>query len=366
MSAVTEKQAVRVDPEELTRFVARAYESAGVPPEDAAVAAAPMVRTDARGQHTHGVYFLPTYVQCLTEGGMMGTFNPKAKPRVVRETRGTAVLDGDAGLGSVVTTKAVEIAARKAREVGMGTVLVRNSNHFGAAGIYTLMLAEQGLGGLVMANTGPGVAAPGSRGGVFGTQPISYCFPNPDGEGHVMLDMALSHVAGTKVLQAITKGESIPEGWLTGPDGKPTTNPNDLMQGGALVPMGGHKGYGLGMLVEIMSGVLSGAGITKQLMAYREQPGLSSNTGHFVAAFDLEAFMPAGEFERRLAELRAEVHAAPVAEGANGIILPGEPEWRHEADTRANGLELEQFLWDGLVKLAQERGLTAELPRLRG
>lgn len=347
------REDVRVDRGRLRRFVAAVYEDAGLSPEDAAIAAEAMVRTDERGQRTHGVWFLPTYCEWLRNG----TIRADAEPRILSETPATAVLDGDDGLGAVVALRACEIAARKAREVGAATVLVRNGNHFGAAGIFSLWLAERGVFGIVAANTAPVVAAPGSRGPVLGTQPISYCAPAPDEHGPVMLDMALSVVAANRILQAEARGESIPEGWLADPDGEPTTDPSRFLQGGALMPMGGHKGYGLGILVEILSAVLSGAAMGhEQTENFRttRPPGV----GYWISAFDIAAFMPQEEFAARLVELRGQVHAAPTAAGADPLILPGEPEWRHELRTRANGLELGPDIWARLVDVAEASGLT--------
>lgn len=354
----TEQQAVRAEPARLKEFVAAAYRAAGLAEADAAVAAEAMVRTDERGQHTHGIWYLHQYLPQIRNG----VINPSARPRVVRETPATALLDGDAGLGAVVASAAAELAVRKARDVGFATVLVRNSNHFGAAGYFTLRIAEQGLVGLMAAGAGSGVAAPGSATGVIGTQPISYCVPDPDGQGPVMLDMALSTVAGTKVLQAVARGDSVPEGWIVDSEGRPTTDPARWRDGGALLPVGGHKGYGLGILVEVMSAVLSGAGVTKQLTA-NYQAGRPLDVGHWVAAFDVEAFMARDEFARRLAALREEIHAAPTAPGVDSLMLPGEPEARHAAETAAGGLEVEGYIWQTLVDVADELGLRDELGR---
>jgi LDH2 family malate/lactate/ureidoglycolate dehydrogenase len=349
-------EGIRVDTGRLRRFVSAVYEDAGLSPQDAAVAAEAMVRTDERGQPTHGVWFLPTYCESLRNGAIRAD----AKPRILRETPGTAVLDGDDGLGAVVAVRACEIAARKAREVGVATVLVRNGNHFGAAGYFSLWLAEQGLFGIVAANTAPVVGAPGARRPVIGTQPISYCAPAPDEHGPVMLDMALSVVAANRILQAEGRGESIPEGWLNDPDGEPTTDPSRFLQGGALLPMGGHKGYGLGILVEILAAVLSGAAMGSR-QTENFEAGRPADIGHWISAFDIDAFMPREEFAARLADLREHVHAVPTAHGAAPLILPGEPEWRHELDTRVNGLELGPDIWSRLVAVAEGRGLAGLL-----
>jgi LDH2 family malate/lactate/ureidoglycolate dehydrogenase len=347
---------VTVDGGLLRPVVAALYEDAGLRSEDAAAAAEAMVRTDERGHHTHGVRLLPRYLEWLANG----TIRAAAQPSILRETPATALVDGNNGFGAVVALQACEIAARKAREVGGATVLVRRGSHFGAAGTFSLWLAERGFVGLVAANTAPVVGAPGSRVPVIGTQPISLCAPAPDEHGPVMLDMALSVVAANAILQAHERGESIPEGWLNGSDGRPTTDPGALLEGGALVPIAGYKGYGLGIVVEILAAVLSGAG-----MGYQQVESFQTDeppdVGYWISAFDIEAFMPLDEFKARLAGLRGHVRSVPTVDGASPLMLPGEPEWRHEVEARERGLELEADLWQALHDVAAHYDLLEPL-----
>jgi ureidoglycolate dehydrogenase (NAD+) len=349
-------QSVTVDSGLLRPAIAAIYEAVGLRRDDAVAAAEAMVRTDERGHHTHGVRLLPRYLEWLADG----TIRADATPTVLRETAATALLDGNNAFGAVVALQACELAARKAREVGSATVLVRRGNHFGAAGTFSVWLAERGLVGLVAANTAPVVGAPGSRAPVIGTQPISFCAPAPDEHGPVMLDMALSVVAANAILQAHERGESIPEGWLNDSDGRPTTDPGGLLEGGALVPIGGYKGYGLGIAVEIVSAVLSGAGMGyQQTESFRI--GEAPDVGYWISAFDIEAFMPLDEFKARLAGLRGHVRSVPTVDGAGPLILPGEPEWRHEVEARERGLELEADLWQALHDVAEQHGLLEPL-----
>lgn len=351
--------AVHVDPDLLREFVAHVYTDVGMNAQDADESARAMVWTDLRGQHSHGVNYLPRYVASLRGGGI----RPDAVPRVVTESAATALLDGDGGLGALVTFRACDIAAEKARKAGCAMVLVRNSNHFGAASAYTLRLAEMGLIGIVAANSAPGITAPGARTRMIGTQPFSFAAPDPDGEGPVMLDMAMSLVAGTKVRQAMNRGESIPEGWIVDTQGRPSTNPKDFADGGSLLAIGGHKGFALAILIEMLTGVLADAGITHGVLSHDlVNP---SNTGHWVMAIGIEAFMPRERFLERLADLRAEVHGAPTADGASAPILPGEPEVAHERDSWKHGLELDPLTWDALSALAGDLGRSTELEALR-
>jgi LDH2 family malate/lactate/ureidoglycolate dehydrogenase len=348
-----------VDPDGLEHFVTLVLTDHGLSNEDAGAAARALVETDIRGQHTHGVWFLPRYVTGLRGGGI----NAHANPRVISETAATALVDGEGGLGALVAVRATEVAARKAKQAGCATVLVRNSNHFGAAGYYSSQLAEQGMLGFAAANSMPALAAPGAKVRMLGSQPISFAAEDPDGKGPVVLDMALSLVAGTKITQARERGEQIPADWAVGNDGLPTTDPERFFDGGALAPLGGYKGYGLAVLVEILCGVLSGAGVTSGVRSHH--PTTPSDTGHWLLAIDVEAFMPREQFRERLAALRTEVHDAPVADGFPPVILPGEPEFRHAAETAERGLELEPLIWNAMVKLADDTGRSAALEAAR-
>jgi LDH2 family malate/lactate/ureidoglycolate dehydrogenase len=347
---------VWVDPDDLKRFVSVVFQDLGLGRQDADISAEAMVRTDMRGQHTHGVFYLPKVVAGMRGGGV----RLAAKTSVVRETPATAVLDGDGGIGFAVAVAGCDLAAQKAREVGSATVLVRNSNFFGAASFYTLRLAEQGLIGTIGANSTPGVAPPGALKPVIGTQPISYGVPDPDGQGPIILDIAISQAAGTKVRQALERGESIPEGWLLSPDGRPTTDPRDMDAGGMLLPVGGHKGYGIGIWVEIMAGVLAGAGVTHDVLD-QSVVTTPSDTGHWITAMSIDAFSERSAFDARLAALRAEVHAVPTREGQPHPILPGEPEFAHERYCSEHGLELEKIIWDRVRQVAGEVGRSDDL-----
>jgi LDH2 family malate/lactate/ureidoglycolate dehydrogenase len=305
------------------------------------------------------VRYLKSYLPMMRGGAI----RPGASPTIVREGPASAVVDGDAGMGHVVAHRAAELAIRKVREngVGMATILVRNSNHFGAADPLALMCAEAGLIGLVLSNSVPFMAAPGSRRPVIGNCACSYGIPARDGD-HMVLDIALSQVAGSRVVMAAERGESIPEGWIVDGEGMPTV---DASQMGALVPVGGHKGYGLALLVETLAGVLSGAGVTHDVLNYTARPDDPSQTGHAIVTIDPEAFMSRAEFDDRLERLRDEIHAYPKAPDADRIWLPGEMELEHEAKARAEGLEFDAVMWGGLVDMANGLGALDGLEQTR-
>jgi ureidoglycolate dehydrogenase (NAD+) len=356
---ITNDEAVRVDPARLEGWAAGVLSVLGLSDDDAAIGARVMVTNDARGTRTHGIRFLPDYVRQLQQGAM----NPHAKPRIIREAASSVVMDGDAGMGHVVAYRATEYAITKTRESGTGVtvMLVRNSNHFGGAGYFSYMAAQAGQIAIVLTNSVPVLAAPGSRGAVVSNSPFSYGIPVQDGYGDVMLDIALSKVAGAKVVMAAERGQRIPEGWIVDERGLPSTDPSEFLGRGALMPIGEHKGYAIAMLVEILSGVLSGAGITHEVTNHVLDSKTPTNTGHAIITLDVEAFMPADEFQARMKRLRDEIHGTPTADGAPPLVLPGEPEHAYEAATKANGLMLDQVVYDSLSAVAEELGSVDEL-----
>jgi LDH2 family malate/lactate/ureidoglycolate dehydrogenase len=216
----------------------------------------------------------------------------------------------------------------------------------------------------VLTNSVPVMAAPGSRGQIISNAPFSYGVPVKDGE-HMVLDMALSETAGSRVLMAVERGESIPEGWVVNSEGLPTTDPNDLLNGGALRGIGNHKGWAIALLTETLAGVLSGAGILSEVLRYRNFPETPSRTGHTIIVLDPEAFMSREEFDARMHQMINEIHDAPTAPGVARVSVPGEPELEHERESLKHGLELDAFTWDTLTQTAQEFGRLSELTAAR-
>jgi LDH2 family malate/lactate/ureidoglycolate dehydrogenase len=355
-------QEIVVNPDGLRAFIASVLSELGFDDEQARIGAEVLVRTDLRGHHTHGTRYLPIYVP-LMRGGAIRT---DAKLETVRETVSTAVLDAKDGMGHVMMYQATKFAIEKTRRTGSGctTVLVRESNHFGAADLYSLMIAEAGYIGIVLTNSVPVMAAPGSRGQIISNAPFSYGVPVKNGQ-HMVLDMALSETAGSRVTMAVERGESIPEGWVVDSDGLPTTNPNDFFKGGALRGIGNHKGWAIALLTETLAGVLSGAGILSEVLRYRNFPETPSRTGHTIIVLDPEAFMSREEFDARMQQMIDEVHDAPTAPGVGRVSVPGEPELKHERESLKTGLELDAFTWETLTKTAEEFGRVSDLMAAR-
>lgn len=336
----------RFSPETLLQFVQRVFEAMGCPPADAALAADVLVSADLRGVDSHGVARLPGYVR-LQE---FGRLNPRPNVRILHETPSTAVLDGDAGLGLVVAPKAMDIALEKAHLAGTGWVAVQNSNHFGICGYHALRAVERDCIGWVMTHAGPLVTPTFSKERLLGTNPV--CVAIPAGEEPPFLaDFASTTAAYGKLENLQRKNLPAPTGWVQDRDGNPTTDANAVRHGGALLPLGGdrehgsHKGYGLGAVVDILSGVLSGANYGPWVPPFatagfmQAGEGVGRGTGHFVGTMRVDAFRPAAEFKAHMDRWIRRFRAAEAVEGQR-VLVPGDPERETEARLRVEGIPL--------------------------
>jgi len=343
----------RTTVEGLTRFIEQALAACGVVPAQAQIAAEVLATTDSWGVFTHGSKLLSGYVRRLRKGGL----RTDAEPRVAAEGPAWALVDGESVLGQAAAAFAMRQAIAKARATGIGYVGVRNSCHFGAAGYYAWMAAREGLIGMAMANDVPSVAAPGSRRAVLGSNPLAYAIP---AERHppILLDISIATVAGGKVYARRRRGEPIPPDWLIGPDGRPTVDGSLYPQEAALAPMGGHKGYGLGLLIETLSAVATGAAVTHRVGSWMFDDGTRpTDHGAALLAIDAACLAGDGQFLRRVDALIDELHAAPAAEGSPGVLVPGELEWRRRAAALQEGLDFPEDVRSVLREVADELAL---------
>jgi LDH2 family malate/lactate/ureidoglycolate dehydrogenase len=251
----------------------------------------------------------------------------------------------------------MEQAIAKARALGIAYVGVRDSCHFGAAGYYAAMAAERGMIGLAMANDHPSMAVPGAKGRALGNNPFAFAAPlGGPGDQLLMLDIALSTVAGGKVMAAHFLGKPIPGDWLLDPAGRPTTDPADFLAGGALTPMAGHKGYGFGVLVETLSAALTGAASLARVASWiQHDPATPTGHGAAFIAIDIAALCGERDFAGRMAAIAADLRNAPRAPGVERIWLPGEMEWERRQRALREGIVLPADV------VAAARGLAAEL-----
>lgn len=320
---------------DLQHFVMECLLSTGLNDKDCRVTSEALVSTDALGVFTHGSKLLVGYLKKLRGGGYPIT----AVPFIDREGPAWAVVDGAAGLGQVGSTFALQTAIKKAKQLGVAFVALRNTGHIGAAGHYAVQAAQAGCLAMVTGNDMPSVAAPGSTKAVLGSNPLAYAIPT--GGDPILLDIATAAVAGGKVYAALQRGEQIPPTWLIGPDGLPTTDGSLYPYNAALAPMAGHKGYGMGLWCEVLSALIPGGAMTWQVGSWLfdapSKPSLH-NASFFVA--DIDAMTDRAEFNVRMQSLIDEIHAAPTADGIASVLLPGEREFRNAQDAALHGINL--------------------------
>jgi LDH2 family malate/lactate/ureidoglycolate dehydrogenase len=335
----------------------------GICRADAERAADVLAKSDIRGIDSHGIARLHTYFDMLN----LGRINPEPNIRIVREKGSVATVDGDNGLGLVVGPKANEIAMDKAEQHGSGWVSVCNTNHFGIAGYYPLQALERDLIGWAMTNTTKLVAPLWGAERMLGTNPIAIAFPGFK-EPPIVIDMATSAVAYGKIEIALRKKTPVPRGWIIDAGGSGTTDPQALIDGGAQLPlgsereMGGHKGYCLASMVDVLCCVLSGAnwGPFAPPFALRQEiPArqVGKGIGHFFGALEIEGFIDKDEFKRQIDDWIRVFRNTKPAPGTNGPLIPGDPEREAEAIRSKEGIPLIKPVVDDLLDISRKTGI---------
>ncbi len=346
---------VRVAVEALTDFATAVYAGAGMPEADAHLVADTLVQADAWGHQSHGVLRLGWYLDRIKNGVM----KPVTQPEFVTDAGAIAVIDGHDGVGHVVTELAAREAIKRAKVHGLGAVGVRMSNHFGTCMYYTRMGTQQGCAMFLTSNGGPAMAPWGGRKKIIGTNPWSVATPAGKHPPFLM-DMANTGVARGKIYLARNKRQPIPEGWAIDKDGAPTTDPQAAIDG-IILPMAGHKGYAIAMMVDVLSGVLTGSGFLSQVHSpYKTDE--KSNCGHFMIAIDITKFMPLADFNARMEQYIAEIKSVPLAKGYDEVFYPGEMEANNNIANRRDGLLLPDDTLTDLARIARECGLESQLP----
>jgi uncharacterized oxidoreductase len=345
----------RVPAEDLHRIGKALLVSAGSPADEAEIVMRHSVDANLAGHDSHGIIQIPTYIDRIQAGHIV----PGAPWTIVEESATTTVIDGHWGFGYTVTERAMNLTIDKAARHNVAATTVFRQGHIGRLASYTLMAAQADMIGLITADSGRAakqVAPFGGREARIGTNPLSVAIPS-DLDGPLFLDMATSAVAAGKVSLAVSRGSSIPLGWVVDREGRPTTDPNDLKAGGALLPLGGNEGYkgsGLAVIVEILCGLLTGLG-------FGQEPTGRHNDGCFLAVFNVAAFRPLDQFKREVAEFARYLKSTPPSEGSSGVLYPGEIEHLTEQRRRAEGIDVEDATWRKLMSLAEGYGLSAEL-----
>jgi LDH2 family malate/lactate/ureidoglycolate dehydrogenase len=336
--------------DQLTRFCEDILLGAGVPRNKAEITAVSLVASNLRGIDSHGIQLLPFYVDQLVSREM----DAQAEGRVISESGSCLTFDGENTLGQWVADVCCRHAIRIAREHGMALVVARESNHFGACAWWAQKMRDAGQIGIVMCNASAIVPPWQGREGRMGTNPICMSVPGP-----WLLDMATTTVAAGRIFKAYLNGQpEIPAGWAFDRDGRPTTDTNAAFNGGMLMPLGGYKGSGLAMMVEILCSVLSGGAMSTEIGSIRFRGRKVSNSQIFIA-IDTERFMPVDQFTARTERLVQMMKSAAPAPGYYEVLVAGDPEWRTEADRRANGIPIADGNWDALVKAAERVGVSS-------
>ena len=342
---------------ELREFAVQALIKSGVSSENAEITADTLITTDMFGVMTHGMRNLGQYIEKMEAGGL----DAKAEPSIVCEGPAFAIINGNKALGMVSGCKAMKLAVEKAKKVGIAYVGVKNSCHFGAAGYYANLAAEEGMIGLAMSNTDPVIAVPNGASKAIGTNPFSFACPTGDGKS-IFLDIALSSVAALKVIMAKEKGMDIPDTWLVDEDGQPTTDSSLFPQNASLQPMGAHKGYGLAVLVEILSAVITGAGMLSEIASWNLDMSSVNNAGHAFIAIDIKQMISQEDFNKRISQVINELKNGPKAKGKDKIFLPGEMEWEKREKTVETGvLEITDAIADNLKSLSEKMEITLNI-----
>ncbi len=345
---------------QLEKFGQQIFIKMGCSHAHAQLATEVLLNADARGIDSHGMARLSGYVR-LWEAKRI---NATPEIKISYETPSTAVVDGDAGLGLVVAPFAMKVAIEKAKQVGTGWVSVKNSNHFGIAGHHAMMALEHDMIGIAMTNASPLVAPTFSVERMLGTNPIAVAVPAGN-EPPFVGDMATTTAANGKLEILQRKNQNAPVGWIQDKFGDSSINPNELKDGGALLPLGSdlehgsHKGYVLGSIVDIFSAVLSGANYgpwVPPFVSFLAPPAdpVGEGIGHFLGAMRVDAFRPADEFKSHMDTWIKRFRSAKTVEGRESVLIPGDPERIMEAERKKNGIPVNQKVVEDLKSLAEK------------
>ena len=326
---------VVVPESELKKLGVQAFERLGLPPADAADVVEILVLADLFGLSTHGLSRIESYGERLQVKGI----NAEAQIQVSTPAPAIRLIDGDNGVGPLVGMHALRAAMAAAKESGVGIAFARNSNHFGPISPYGLLAAEAGYASIIGSNATTTIAPWGGTDARVGNSPIGFGVPNPGGK-HFLLDMAMSVVARAKIRNALKAGTSIPDSWATDAQGLPTTDPKQALDG-FLQPIGGHKGYGLALMVDLFAGLLSNAAYLTHVKSWVDAPDQPQNLGHFFLLIDTRRLGSASWLAERMNDFASILHDSPPADAQRPVIQPGEIELARLASQRKDGIALD-------------------------
>ncbi len=340
----------RLSSAQLREVTCNIFRATGAPDDVATIVAESLVEADLTGHDSHGIVRIIEYLDQIRTGRL----NPQAKAEIVRETPTTLLVDGHWAFGQVTARWAMNQVIGKAAQCFVAAAGIYHCGHIGRVGPYTAIAAEQGFVGMAFVNGGgtqPRVAPFGGIRPVFGTNPLAAAIPVA-GQAPIVLDFSTSVVASGKIRIARERGEEVPEGWILNREGQPTRQPQEYYDGGSLLPFAGHKGYALGLLVDVLGGLLTGAG-TPVLPS----SGYELGNGVFFITLNVEAFRPLADFTIQMQELSERIKAASPITGGGEVLLPGEPEQRAKAYRLAEGIDISDETWQKIVDAARGVGV---------
>jgi LDH2 family malate/lactate/ureidoglycolate dehydrogenase len=329
----------------------------GLPQDDVDVMTDTLVRAEVRGVSSHGVIRAPFYCKRLLDKGS----NPNPHLKLVTDLPSLMLVDGDNGLGQIISARTMKLAIERAKHNGICFAGVNNSCHFGLASYYPMLASDEGLIGIAGSNCPPVMAVWGGSQSAIGNNPLAISVPT--GKGYpLVLDIAMSVVSGGKVRLEAVKGSTIPLDWILNAQGRRTTNPNDLGDTGTLLPLG-HKGSGLAIMIEVLASILTNSAMLSEIGLWFRDTSMPINNGHFIMAINIEALLPLEVFKNRVDQMIDELKSTPPMEGSAGVYMPGEMEYLTEKACARDGVPLSpevlQSLNDFALKLGVP-GLTIE------
>lgn len=339
----------RIKADKLRDFAINVGIKVGLSSVDAFSLADSLVFANLRGIDSHGIIRLPFYLKRLETKGT----NIKPKIRIIKEKGATVLLDGDNGMGQIVGTFASKLALNKAKETGIAYIATRSSSHFGAASYYAYQIAKENMVGIVFSNGTPVMAAWGGAKRIIGNNPFSFAAPYKENQP-IVLDISMSGVAGGKVRLAAKNNKKIPKGWILNKEGRDTEDPNDFVAGGTLLPFGKHKGYGLAIAIEILAGIMTGAGMMSQIPLWIKDMENPLNIGQCYIAIDISNFISLKEFKERISWMVGQLKSSPLSESSSGVFFPGEIEKSIENEHFTHGIPISPEILKDLQELSKK------------
>jgi len=353
------QQTMRFDRSALVLFGTRLLGKMDVAEEDARITSDLLVRADERGVSTHGLVRLVPYARRIGAG----LVNPRPDLKVTVRRPGFAMIDADDGLGQVTTSKGVRVALEQARENGFAIVGLHNSHHHGMCAPYAEALAREGLIGIVMTNTASLMAPTNSSRRMLGNNPLAIAMPRGDQFPPVVLDIAFSTVAFGAIQRLLAQGADVPEGWVHDENGEWIRDAATAVAKGIMAPIGGHKGYGLALMVEFLTAALTDSNSLDQVGSLFRTPPIHMRVGHLIIGIDPGGLLDRDRFSGRVNEICAKIVSAPPNPGKGPVILPGEPERAKELEAGRSGVPLSTAIIGELSAFAKDFGLSMPAPR---